>query len=681
MQAAENKRRWLSGLIIVYIAGVAARYLIALLASRNPFIMPDEALYLNLARSIANGGGIALRNQPVTYTSLLYPLMISPVYALCPAGAQFRAVQLMGCFFMNLAVFPAYGIAKRVADAKMAFVIAAISILLPDMLLTSRAMTEAIEYPLFLLTVYLMFGKLSGEKKSLGWAALTGASTFLLTQSKAGSAALAIVFLGILIYGLIRTRRKEELKFALVFAGTYAVLTAALYFALYLSGMDFSQKSIYDTQLQAPTLDHLKKTLPGLLLYVYFIPVAFGIYPLVFPASNLRLYEEAQKKQLLLALLALALYAGGACYMFFDTETIGNYFAGRIHIRYVFMFLPVFLAFATSPRLDKAKPNGRLIAALGFLLAMTVTVSFSALLSNRRYPVDAISLSYIIYDDSVLNWRLLSQVAMVTFMIGMLALIWRRGWGKAVKRACAICLALGVLTANWLGYDLNEYNNASALADDARQAAQELSGEDVLLVPDSGLYFDNTLSVLDTAMSDAPYEALYDDLCAALGSYGTLESAIPPKYWTEKPVNPYPGEAKAVFNTSAFSKMVLARGAQVEYTDHGIYAIVTPSKEGRLFHSALTGVSAAGDPAEGAALFVYDEALLLSGSVRVYLQVSCGSASQLTLSDGTVSFDYPLDTGSGWIYGDFTPQPDAAALKITIAVKSGTPAILTYQVE
>lgn len=391
-------------------------------------------------------------------------------------------------------------------------------------------------------------------------------------------------------------------------------------------------------------------------------------------------YDGAQKSQVLFTLIALALTAAGACYMFFDTETTGNFFAGRIHIRYVFMYLPLFLAFAASPKLEGLRPNGKLLAALVFLLAMTVTVSFSALLSNRQYPVDAISLSYIIYDDSVLNWRLLSQIAMITFTGGMLALLWRRGWSRLVMRICAVFVLLGLITANWLGYDLNSYNNETALADDARQAARMLDGQAALLVPDSGIYFDNTLSVLDTAMTSAPYEMMYGDFCASLGSYGALASAKPPKYWTEDPVNEITGVTSVVFTPDAFSKMVPAQGAQVQYTDNGYFAVLTPSSDGRLFHSALAGLSQDGEPGEGSALYIYDKQLLSKDTVRVYLQASSSSASKITLSCGGTGYDFDLNPDSEWIYADFAVPAGSTELKVFITADSGSPVIKTYQV-
>jgi len=678
----DTKRKYLKWLFLAYCCAVGLRYLIAILTSQNPFIMPDEALYANIARSLISGDAISLRNQPLTYTNILYALLISPIYSIFKAGAQFRMIQLFNCIVMNLAIFPAYGIANNLTkNQKAAFGIALLSLLVPDMLLTTRIMTEAIVYPLFLLVVYLMFGKFSTTDSKLGKAFFTGLLAFLLTQAKSGSIALAVVFFVILLIDFIRSRNRSNLDHALVFLITYAALYILTRFVLSSQGMDFDVQSIYQTQTQLPTLIHLKQTLPGLLLYAFFIPVAFGIYPLLLPASNLSRYDDVQKKQAALALISLALYAIGACYLFFDTETIGNFFQGRIHIRYVFMFLPLLLGFVFSPSLEGAKPNGKLIAFLGFLLAMMMGVSFDALLSGRQYPVDAISLSYIIYDDSVLNWGLLSQIAAVTFAAGIFGLIAYKGWNKQVKRIFTIFLILGLITANWLGYDLNEYNNSEALSSDAQQCALELSDQATLIVPDSGTYFDNTLSVLDIAMTDAPYFIKYNDLCASLDDYGTLVSQLPPKYWTENPVNTIPVPDKIVFSYTAFSKMVLADDAQVQFSDNGYYGIVSLDENQRLFHSALAGLSSSGEPQSDTVLYIYDEALLSQDSIRIYFQTSCSSDAALSLSCGETQFTYDLDKDSNWIYGDFAVPEGATVLKIAVQTLSGEPIINTYMLK
>lgn len=676
-----TSHRLLFVLLALYASGVAARYALCLLASQNPFIMPDEALYANIARSIASGTGITLRGQPLTYTNLLYPLLISPVYTFASPGSQFRLVQLINCLMMNLAVFPSFAIAKRFTPgAKAALGIAVLSILLPDMLLTTRIMTEAAVYPLFMLTVMLMFRRFEGKDK-MSHAAITAVCAFLLAQAKAGMIALAAVFAGLLVIDCVKSRRRQDIQYAMTFAALTIALMLLAHIALSkLAGMDYGQPSIYQTQLQPPMLEHLKRTLPGILLYAFFIPVAFGIFPLLLPAANIGKYAAAQRSQITLALITLALVAAGACYMFFDTETIGNFYAGRIHIRYVFMFLPLFLAFLCSRELDDARPNGRLAASLGFLLAMTVTVSFGALLSARQYPVDAISLSWISWDDPDLNMKLLSQIAAITFASAMLWLLFRHGWGKRAKVLMACCMVLSVLSANAMGYDLNSYNNSKALSHDAAQAAEQLAGKTALLVGSDGIYFDNTLSVLDCAMKQAPDVMLLEDLCEKLGPYGALLPVVPPKYWTENPANAISATDEVVMNSSAFGRVVLATGTVTKATANGTYGIVSLPTGRRLFHSALAGLDYDGQPKANAALYIFDEALLGAGKVTVYLQVAASQASVLSVGCGTESASFNITPQAGWISQAFTVLNGATRLAVTIRTVSGAPRILTYKV-
>lgn len=676
-----SKNKIIKYLIAAYIAGAAIRFVLAIFTCQNPFIMPDEALYANIARSIAHGTGISLRNQPITYTNVLYSFLIAPIYMVFKAGTQFRIIQLFNCLVMNLAIFPAYAIAKKFTDNKKAFMIALISLILPDMIMTTHIMTEAIVYPLFLCTIYLMFSYFSCSKRRWQKAALTSFSVFLLSQAKSGSIALALVFLGLLIFDCIRNRDRDTIIYAIVFAGVYACLALITHLALSWAGMDFAQQTLYETQTQMPTIDHLKKTLPGLLLYAFFVPISFGIFPLLIPACNLKLYDTQQKKQIILTVLALVLYAAGACYFCFDTETIGNFFNGRIHIRYVFMFLPVLLSLMYSKPLDKAKPNGWLLLYLGFMLAMTITVSFDAHLSGRRYPVDALSLSYITHDDPVLNWGSLSQIAAVTFTLGMLVLLYKRGFVKIVKRVLIICLVLGLLVANLLSYDLNNYNSSKALTDDIKQCAKQITNETALFVPDTDIYFDNTLSVLDIAMTNAPYFMKYDDLCAGLGDYGSYDSQIPPKYWTEYPTNPIPKATKFVFTPNAFYRMVLADDAKSSFTHNGYYGVVGLSQTNRLFHSALAGVTYAGEPTQNTVLYIYDEAILSRETIRVYFKVHTTSAATIVLSTDNEQFYFDLDKNSDWIYADFSIPNGSTVMKVYIEVTDGTPLIETYSLE
>ena len=46
----------------------------------GPFIMVDELIYSELARSFAAGDGFQVRDVPAGGFSLVYPILISPAY-------------------------------------------------------------------------------------------------------------------------------------------------------------------------------------------------------------------------------------------------------------------------------------------------------------------------------------------------------------------------------------------------------------------------------------------------------------------------------------------------------------------------------------------------------------------------------------------------------------------------
>ncbi len=690
---ADQKKNTLIWLWILFALGVVLRFGLALATSANPFVMPDELLYSNIARSLISGDGVSFRNQPIAFTNLLYPFLISPVYAFAPPGLEFRAIQLFNAIVMNLAVFPACFIARRfLQDRKFIWGITAVSILVPDMILANRIMAEAVMYPLFLFAVYRIFRRLDGEDNTVRGAVIMSAAAFFLMETKAIAAVVPLVFAGLLIFEFIRAFRKKEsritdrpafrrdLRYILVFVGSFLVLMlSARIVNQYLWGVDYS-KSFYLSESNAFSIDHLKRTIPGILLYLFFVPVAMGVFPLLVPASGIGLFPENQKKQLRFTLLSLAGYILAAAFLIFDQETIGNYYQGRIHIRYVFMYLPILLVFFFAPALEKYKINLGLVLPAAFLLAMTLTVSFGALLSNRVYCVDALSLSYIIYEDPSLNMKLFSQIACIVFVTAVLWLM-HKGARKKAMYTVAVCLLAGIAANNFFGYNLNLHNTEITLSADAGEAARVLNHKTALLVESDGLYFGNNLSTLDAAMNDAPYMVSLEDLCLSLGDYGKLETVLPPEYWSENAVNAAESIDYAVLDNAAFYRLLPADGAVVTATANGYFGIIRPSDSGLLLHSALTGISSSGIPESNAALYIFDPTLLAQKEITVYLEVTATENDTVTLFTASQTLTCDVPAGTNWIYATFAIDGGLTKLPVQISAGSGTTAILTYQLK
>lgn len=138
---------WLVAIVLLSFALRAwlARAMVA------PFIMVDELIYSELARSFAAGDGFLVRGAPASGYSVVYPILISPAYALFDSLPDaYAVVKTTNALLMSLAAVPAYFLARRVVRPPLALVAAVLAVALPSMAYTGTVMTENAFYPLFL---------------------------------------------------------------------------------------------------------------------------------------------------------------------------------------------------------------------------------------------------------------------------------------------------------------------------------------------------------------------------------------------------------------------------------------------------------------------------------------------------------------------------------------------------
>jgi hypothetical protein len=139
---------WLAGLVVV---SIAVRYAFAR-RMPGPWIMVDELIYSELAKSIADGGGLAIRGDGAGLAyGVVYPLLVSPAYALFESVPDaYAAAKGINAVLMSLAALPAYLIARTVLRPPLALLAAVLAVALPSTLYAGTIMTENAFYPLFL---------------------------------------------------------------------------------------------------------------------------------------------------------------------------------------------------------------------------------------------------------------------------------------------------------------------------------------------------------------------------------------------------------------------------------------------------------------------------------------------------------------------------------------------------
>ena len=141
---------WLAGLVTV---SALARYALAR-RMPAPWIMVDELIYSELAKSFAASGEFEIREHASSVYTFVYPILISPAYVLFDGVPDaYRAVKTINAVLMSLAAVPVYLLARRMLPPALSLLAAALALAVPSMVYTGTVMTENAFYPVFLTGV------------------------------------------------------------------------------------------------------------------------------------------------------------------------------------------------------------------------------------------------------------------------------------------------------------------------------------------------------------------------------------------------------------------------------------------------------------------------------------------------------------------------------------------------
>jgi hypothetical protein len=145
-----------SPLALVAFAAVLAAVMqvVMSLGLPGPWVAPDELIYSELAKSLGSGGLPSVRGEVTWGYGILYPLLISPAWAVFddPAHA-YVAAKVFNSVLLGLTAFPAYFLARKFVEARAAVAVAALAVFVPSMLYSGTLLTEVALYPVFVLAL------------------------------------------------------------------------------------------------------------------------------------------------------------------------------------------------------------------------------------------------------------------------------------------------------------------------------------------------------------------------------------------------------------------------------------------------------------------------------------------------------------------------------------------------
>ena len=325
-----------------------------------PFIMVDELIYSELARSVAASGDLLVRDLPAGGYSIVYPLLISPAYALFDAlPTAYGAVKTINAVLMSLAAVPAYLLARRMLGSALSLLAAVLAVSVPSLVYTGTVMTENAFYPIFLLVALQLVLVLERPTGRRVGALLLVLGLAFATRVQAVAVVPAILVAPLLL-GLFRGRglRASLRPFAALYVsiGALAALALAAQVARGRSLTDlFGAYSVVgDRHYDAGSVTRfLLWHLAELDLYLGVVPVAAT---LVLVALARR--QTPQVQAFLAATVSLT------AFLAVTVAAFASQFADRIQERNLFVVAPLFLI-GLLVWIDRGAPRRPRLLAVG----------------------------------------------------------------------------------------------------------------------------------------------------------------------------------------------------------------------------------------------------------------------------------------------------------------------------
>ena len=209
---------WLAAIVVgsALLRAALARRMVA------PWIMVDELIYSELAKSLAAHASFQIRGHAAHGFGFLYPILIAPAFRIAAVSRAYGVAKAIDSVTMSLAAVPAYLLARRVLLPGLALLVAVLTVAVPSMVYTGTLMTENLFYPVFLLAALALVLVL--ERPTPPRIALLLALTFVafLTRTQAVAIVPALLTAPLLLGR--RRLREFRLLYALVAGGALLVL-------------------------------------------------------------------------------------------------------------------------------------------------------------------------------------------------------------------------------------------------------------------------------------------------------------------------------------------------------------------------------------------------------------------------------------------------------------------------
>jgi hypothetical protein len=358
-------------------------------AVKTPWILIDEFLYSEQAKSFASDGNYWIRGASSSIVSYLYPALISPAWWADSMRTTYGLAKAINSILMTLVAIPVYLWGIRVAPRRYVLAAVGLTLLLPAFFYTGELMTENAFFPAFVTGAFTI--ALALEKPTLSRQALMfGAVLLTVAVRFQGLVLLAVLPTAVLVKLLFDLLAREEPPRRVVRStllpfwptAAVAVLAGGAYVA-YKHHQGLPLKSGLGSYQGLVSGNYPFRAAARWTLYHFAeLPLVFGFVPacaflvlLGVALTRSRTFSTAERS-------FLAVTAGATIWLVIEVGTFASRYSLRIEERNMFALAPLFLL-SLAVWLARGAPRPRIITLVAVALpaALLVTIPLVSLLN------------------------------------------------------------------------------------------------------------------------------------------------------------------------------------------------------------------------------------------------------------------------------------------------------------
>jgi hypothetical protein len=215
---------------LVVAASVIGRTLASWLRS-TPVYFPDEYIYSEVGRSIADHGRPLVRGASAHFPALLQPILTAPAWLFADVRTSYQMIQFINAVVMSLSAVAVYWLARRLGVTPwLAVATAALAVAIPDMFYSAWILADPFAYPLVLASVAAATAALDRptNRAQFAFVAFAGLATFARVQFVVLPACfiVALVVVGLRDHRFKQAVREQKLALGLLALGLIPVFVA-----------------------------------------------------------------------------------------------------------------------------------------------------------------------------------------------------------------------------------------------------------------------------------------------------------------------------------------------------------------------------------------------------------------------------------------------------------------------